>query len=248
MASENSKNFWNGFVAGIPIGLGYFAVAFALGIVAKNAGLNALQGFIASFFNVASAGEKALFDGIAKLDSYLIVAGLTLIINARYLLMSCSLSQKFDQNTGFIHRLLIGFAVTDELFGLAISQPGKIKPVFNYGAIIISVFLWSLGTALGVELGNILPQRVVSALSVALYGMFIAIIIPPARQDWLIRIAVLVSFASSWGFSAAPYLKDISTGTKTIILTIIIASACALIKPVKDDEVSTDSTTGEVQE
>lgn len=236
MASDTSKNFWSGFAAGIPIGLGYFAVAFALGIVAKNAGLNALQGFIASFFNVASAGEKALFDTIAKLDTYLILAGLTIVINARYLLMSCSLSQKFDENTGLVHRLLIGFAVTDELFGLAISRPGKIKPAFNYGAIIISVFLWSLGTALGIKLGNILPPNIVSALSVALYGMFIAIIIPPAKKDWIIRIAVIVSFAASWGFSVAPFFKEISVGTKTIILTVVIASACAVIKPVNDEE------------
>ncbi len=247
MASDTSKNFWSGFAAGIPIGLGYFAVAFALGIVAKNAGLNPVQGFIASFFNVASAGEKALFDTIAKMDTYLILAGLTVVINARYLLMSCSLSQKFDSKTGFLHRLLIGFAVTDELFGLAISRPGKIKPAFNYGAIIISVFLWSSGTALGVMAGEGLPQNIVSALSVALYGMFIAIIIPPARTDWVIRIAVLISFAASWGFSVTPYLKDISGGTKTIILTIIIASACAIIKPVEDEEVPSESDEAKIK-
>ncbi|MBQ0050469.1 MAG: AzlC family ABC transporter permease [Treponema sp.] len=233
--TNNGKLFWNGLAAGIPIGLGYFAVSFSLGIVAKHAGLTPLQGFIASFFNLASAGEYALFTSIQQMATCFEIAIITLVVNARYLLMSCALSQKFDAKTPFFHRFFIGFAVTDELFGLAISRPGKIKPAYNYGAIIIATLLWSLGTSLGIVAGNILPERVVSALSVALYGMFIAIIVPPARKDLVIRIAVLVSFVASWICSVAPVISGLSSGTRTIILTVAISAVCAIIKPVKEE-------------
>lgn len=227
--------FFEGVRDGIPIGLGYFAVAFSLGIVAQNAGLNAVQGFIASFFNVASAGEYALFTSIQAGVTYAEVAIITLVVNARYLLMSCALSQKFDPNTSFIHRFFVGFGITDEIFGITISRPGYINPLYNYGAIAISVPLWSLGTSLGIIAGNFLPARIVSALSVALYGMFIAIIIPPAKKNLIIAIAVIVSFISSYICGIIPVIKDLSGGTRTIILTVIISSIVAIIKPVEEE-------------
>lgn len=231
----NAKIFFEGFVAGIPIGLGYFAVSFSLGIIAKRANLTPLQGFIASFFNLASAGEYALFTSIEQAVSYFEVALITLVVNARYLLMSCALSQKFGEKTSFIHRLLIGFAITDEIFGVTIARPGKIKPAYNYGVMSIAILLWSLGTAFGVIAGNALPARAVSALSVALYGMFIAIIIPPAKKDLAVRIIVPVSFALSFLFSVLPLVKSLSSGTRTIILTILISSVAAILKPVKEE-------------
>lgn len=226
------KAFFEGVRDGLPIGLGYFAVAFSLGIVARNAGLNATQGFIASFLNVASAGEYALFTSIQTGATYLEIALITFIVNARYMLMSCALSQKFEENTPLLPRLLVGFGVTDEIFGITIARPGKINPVYNYGAIAISVPLWSIGTSLGIIAGNFLPVRVVSALSVALYGMFIAIIVPPAKQNVTIRIAVLVSFLASYLCSVLPVVKTMASGTRTIILTVVISTIVALIKPV----------------
>ena len=160
-----SSSVSSGFFAGIPIGLGYFAVAFSLGIVAKNAGLSPLQGFIASFFNLASAGEYALFTSIQSKVSYFEVALITRVVNARYLLMSCALSQRFDQNSSMVHRFLVGFGVTDELFALAISRSGKLNPFFSYGAFLVAIPLWSLGTYFGIIAGNHLPPRIVSALS-----------------------------------------------------------------------------------
>lgn len=228
--------FLEGVRDGLPIGLGYFAVAFSLGIVAQTAGLTAVQGFIASFFNVASAGEYALFTSIQAGVSYVEVAVITLVVNARYLLMSCALSQKFSPDTKMIHRFGVGFGVTDEIFGITIGRGGYINPVYNYGAIAISVPLWSLGTALGIMAGNLLPVRIVSALSVALYGMFIAIIIPPAKKDIVIAIAVAVSFVLSYFCGILPYIKELSGGNRTIILTVLISSVVALIKPVKDDD------------
>lgn len=228
--------FLEGLRDGLPIGLGYFAVAFSLGIVARNAGLNAVQGFWASFFNVASAGEYALFTSIAAKATYIEIAIITLVVNARYLLMSCALSQRFDENTPMIHRFLVGFGVTDEIFGITIGREGKINPLYNYGAIAIAVPLWSIGTSLGIMAGNFLPANVVSALSVALYGMFLAIIVPPAKKNIVIAIAVIVSFVASYCFNVLPYIKTLSSGTRTIIITVVISSALALIKPVVDSD------------
>jgi len=233
---SNKNVFLAGFRDGIPIGLGYFAVSFSLGIVAQNAGLNAIQGFFASFFCVASAGEYALFTSIQTAATFIEIAIITLVVNARYLLMSCSLSQRFDENTGLIHRLLVGFGVTDEIFGISINQPGKLNPFYNYGAIAIAVPLWSLGTSLGIIAGNELPVRVVSALSVALYGMFIAIIVPPAKKNITVAIAVIVSFALSFACTVLPVVSKLSGGTRTIILTVVISAIAAIIKPIKEEE------------
>lgn len=235
MKKDNAKVFFEGVRDGLPIGLGYFAVAFSLGIIAQNAGLNAWQGFLASWLNVASAGEYALFTSIQAGVTYLEVAYVAFIINARYLLMSCALSQRFDQNTPLIHRFLVGYGVTDEIFGISIARKGFLNPAYNYGALSISVPLWSLGTALGILAGNILPVRIVSALSVALYGMFIAIIVPPSKKNLTILVAVIISFALSYAFSRLPFLKTLSGGNRTIILTVVISSVVAIIKPVDDE-------------
>lgn len=232
----NKKVFLEGIRDGLPIGLGYFAVAFSLGIVAQNANLNAVQGFIASFFNIASAGEYALFTSIQNKESYLSIALMTLIINGRYLLMSCALSQKFNPETKFFHRFFVGFGITDEIFGISINQKGFLNPIYNYGALLICVPLWSLGTALGILAGNFLPANIVSALSVALYGMFIAIIIPPCKTNKVVLIAVICSFICSFACSILPYIKKLSFGNRTIILTIIISAIFAIIKPVKEEE------------
>ena len=232
-----NKVFFEGMRDGLPIGLGYFAVAFSLGIVARNAGLTPIQGFIASFFNVASAGEYALFTSMQAAASYLEIAIITLVVNARYLLMSTALTQRFDPKTPLIHRFFIGFGVTDEIFGITIARPGFINPIYNYGALLVAVPLWSLGTSLGIIAGNFLPARVVSALSVALYGMFLAIIVPPAKKNIVIMIAVLISFALSFAFTKLPIVSNLSGGTRTIILTVVIASVVALIKPIPETSV-----------
>lgn len=177
------KVFCEGMRDGVPIALGYFAVSFSLGIAARNAGLTPIQGFFASLFNNASAGEYAAFSLIAAGATYLEVAIITLIANARYLLMSCALAQKFAPGTPFFHRLIIGYDVTDELFGITIARPGYLNPFYTYGAIALAAPAWAMGTALGIIAGNLLPVRVVSALSVALYGMFLAIIIPPRPEE-----------------------------------------------------------------
>lgn len=228
--------FKEGFKDGIPIGLGYFAVSFSLGIVAANAGLSVIQGFIASLFTAASAGEYAGFVVIASNAAYMQMVIMSVVASLRYLLMSTVLSQKCDEDLSIIHRLLLSFYITDELFGITIARKGKLNPYYTYGAIIPAISLWSIGTALGVYAGNILPLRVVSALSVALYGMFIAIIIPPCKKDKYVLIGVIVSFLLSYLCSYYMPIKDLSSGTRTIILTIIISIALAILAPRKEED------------
>ena len=237
MSKQETKTVYlEGLRDGFPIGLGYFAVSFSLGIAARNAGLNAFQGLIASLLCNASAGEYALFTLIGAGGTYLEIALVTLIANARYLLMSCALSQRISPEMKDYHRYLFGGIITDEFFGINIARPGYLEPVYYYGAISIATPLWAIGTALGIVMGNLLPGRVVSALSVALYGMVLAIIIPPAKKDRVVAVSVVLSFVLSGLFSRVPALSVISAGNRTIALTLLIAGGAALLFPVKEKE------------
>lgn len=231
-ASPRTASFRQGLHDGIPIGLGYFAVSFSLGIICRNAGLTVFQGFLASLLNNTSAGEFAAITLIGENASYMEIALVTLIANARYMLMSCALSQRLSEGEGFIHRLGIAFAVTDELFGIAIARSGKLSPWYYYGAMAVAIPGWSLGTACGIIAGGALPERLVSALSVALFGMFLAVIIPPARQSRIILTVVLASFAASFIANYWQPLAELSGGTRTIILTVVIAAIAAWLRPV----------------
>ena len=235
--NRNKNAFTNGIRDGIPIALGYFAVAFSLGIVAKKAGLNPFQGFLSSFLNHASAGEYAEFTVIMANAPYIEMAFVILITNIRYLLMSCALSQRFDPDTLNAHRLLVGFGITDEIFGISIGRTGALNPYYNYGAMAIALPSWSLGTALGIVAGNILPASAVSALSVALYGMFIAIFMPAARDDRKLLPVIFISMALSTLIQTMPLFDFISSGMKIIILTLIISMGAALLMPVPEEDV-----------
>lgn len=231
MTTENKICFRHGMRDGSPIALGYFAVAFTLGIAARNAGLSALQALVASALNNASAGEYAGFALIAAGSTYWETAIMTLVVNARYLLMSCALSQKLKPDTPLRHRILIAYDVTDEIFGICVAQPGHLNPWYAYGAIVVAIPGWALGTYFGVIMGNVLPTRMVSALSVGLYGMFLAIIIPPARKNRVIAGVVAAGFAASYLANRLTLLDGLSTGMKTIILTIALALLAAVLFP-----------------
>jgi len=221
---------------GMPIALGYFAVAFTLGITAKNAGFTALQAAISSILNHASAGEYAVISMVVACASYWEMAVMSLVANARYLLMSCALSQKLDADTSILHRVLVSFTITDEIFGIISAYPGKLNPLYPYAAATVAIFGWAAGSFLGVVVGNILPLRLVSALSVGLYGMFIAVIIPPARKERVVLALVLISFAASLFCSRWAALAAVSAGIRTIFLTVIIALGAAILFPVRDEE------------
>ena len=164
------------------------------------------------------------------------VAVMTLVANARYLLMSCALSQKFHPKTSCIHRFLVGFGITDEIFGITIGRSGSLNPYYNYGAMMIALPSWSVGTAIGIVAGNILPASIVSALSVALYGMFIAIIVPASKADRIVRGVVAVSFLISFAVSKISLFDAMSDSMKISLLTVVIAGAAAYLFPAKSEE------------
>ena len=233
--TENRRWYGKGIRDGIPIALGYFAVAFTLGIAAKKAGFTPLQAFVSSFTTNASAGQYA---GIALIQAgagLFEIAVMEAVANARYLLMSASLSQKFSPDTPFIHRLLVGYDVTDEIFGISVTVPGYLNPFYSYGAMTMALPGWALGAMLGVLFGTILPPRVVSALGVGVYGMFIAIIVPPARRSRVIAGVVLVSAAVSFALDRIALFAALSAGMRTILMTVLLSAAAALLFPVKTD-------------
>ena len=228
--------FVRGMRAGIPICLGYFAVSIALGIAARSAGIIAPQAALTSLLINASAGEYAGFALIAVNATYLEVTLMEAVANARYLLMSASLSQKLDRSTKWWERLLLGFTVTDEIFGVSVSLPERLSPYFTYGAFVVATFGWTGGTFVGAVLGDILPPMLLSALSVSLYGMFISVFVPEARKNRIVAGLVAVSFALSYAFEKLPYVREISGGIRVIILTVAISLAAALIFPIKEDD------------
>ena len=235
---DKKSVFFEGLKAGIPIGLGYFAVSFSLGITARNAGVTPLQSLIISLLCNASAGEYAGFTVISAAATYIEMALMIFIANARYILMSCALSQKLSPNLKLGHKLLIGFDLTDELFAISVTRPGFLEPFYFYGAAVVAIPCWAGGTALGTFTGEIIPEMIVNALSVALYGMFLVVIIPPAKKNKIIAMLIAVCFALSYAFNKISVFSGISSGTKIIILTVIISVAAALLFPVKDEEVS----------
>ena len=225
-----------GMRAGVPISLGYFAVAISLGIAARNAGFTALQATLTSFLINASAGEYIGFTLIASGAGYLEVMIMEAVANARYLLMSCALSQKLPPKTSTFKRLLLGYCITDEVFGASIAVEGNCDPIFTYGAMMIAVPGWSLGTLCGVLLGSVLPAGLLAALGVSLYGMFISVFIPEAKRNKIVAALILISFATSFAFMKIPLFDGISSGIKIIILTVVISLVAAIFFPVKEDE------------
>ena len=235
MKQQNDKtSFLEGLRDGVPIGLGYFAVAFTLGITAGKAGMNALQSSLMSALMLASAGEFAAISMIGSGAGFMEMIITTVVINMRYLLMSSALSQKVQQNRPFFHRIFMSYAVTDEIFGISMAVPGKLNPFYQYGAACVAAPGWVLGTFLGTVVGMILSAPVMSAMSVAIYGMFLAVVIPPARKDKIIAAVVVVSMAVSFLFQSIPGLKNISSGFQIILLTVLISAAAAVLFPVKE--------------
>lgn len=238
------SDFRDGMRDGIPICLGYLAVSFAFGIQASEAGLSVLQAVTMSLMNVTSAGQFSSLELIAHQATLAEMALLQLVVNMRYLLMSCALTQKLDPAVSTGNRLAIAYGVTDEIFGVSVLHKGELHPAFSYGLILTSVSGWALGTFLGAAAGQIMPQRLISCLGLAIYGMFLAIIIPPAREKKSVLMVVITAMLLSAVFTWAPMLKAISSGFRIIIVTIAVAAAAALLAPVAEQvqqEVQTDA-------
>ena len=233
----HQHNYIRGMRQGIPVGLGYFVVSFTIGIAARKADLTAVQAAVMSFTNNTSAGQFASFALIVSGAPYLEMAISQAVINLRYCLMSCALSQKLDKELPFYHRLFVAFGVTDEIFGLSISQKGKLDPWYTYGVMSVAIPGWSLGTLAGVLSTGVLPQTFLNAMNMALYGMFIAIFMPAAREDKKLLPIIAAAMALSALVHMAPLFDFISSGMKIIVLTLAISGAAAVLMPVPEEEV-----------
>lgn len=228
--------FQNGIKDGLPIGLGYFPVAFAFGVQASILGVPILISLLISMTNLTSAGQLAGLTIVASLGSFLEIILTQLVINSRYFLMSTMLSQKTDGSFNFKHRLMTSAFITDEIFAIAVSKPNNINRNYFYGLALLPYLGWALGTLFGATAGTLLPESVVLSLGIALYAMFIAIIIPPSTKNLGVLFAVILSAGVSCLFYYLPLLKKVSSGFAIIISAILSASIIAYFFPVKKEK------------
>jgi predicted branched-subunit amino acid permease len=232
---NKSESFKKGIRDGIPIALGYLAVSFTFGMMAAAGGLKVWQAALISVTNVTSAGQFAGLEIIFAAGSYLEMVLTQIVINLRYSLMSFSMSQKLNREEPIAYRYLVAFGMTDEIFGISAAIPGKVSAFYNYGAMSVAIPGWIVGTVLGAISGKILPDMIVSALSIAIYGMFLAIIIPPAKKNHSVLVVVVSAMIISTIFAYVPLLNKVSSGFVIIISTIITAGAAALLSPIQEE-------------
>lgn len=241
------KPFRLGLTHGIPIGLGYLSVSFAFGIQAAGLGLNTLQATLISLTNLTSAGQLAGLPILAANGSLLEAALTQFIINLRYSLMSLSLTQRLDKSWTTLNRVLLSYGNTDEIFAVASGQPGKISTSYWRGLMLLPVLGWTTGTFLGAVAGQILPEFVQNALGIAIYGMFMAIILPPFRKEKPVRAVVLLAVAMSLCFRFIPLLSQVSGGFVIIICAVTASAVGAMLFPVRETEDSQTQTEKEVE-
>lgn len=228
------SEFTKGMAAGIPIGLGYLSVSFGFGIMAAGAGLSVFEAFMISLTNLTSAGQAQGVSVIAAGGTLLEMALVQLIINIRYALMAISLSQKLDESFTFPKRLIAAYGITDEIFAVCSTVKGTLKAKYMYGVTLVSTVGWVLGTFLGAAAGEILPDSVTAALGIVLYGMFLAIIVPPSRKEKSILMVVIISAVLS---CVCRYLVPGLSGGFAVIMCALVGSAAgALFFPRKEDD------------
>lgn len=231
-------DFRKGLYHGLPIALGYLSVSFGFGIMAVKAGLSILAATSISVTNLTSAGQATGVGIIAAGGTLLEMALTQLIINLRYSLMSLSLSQKLSPKFTLPHRLMASYGITDEIFAVASAQPVPLTPAYMYGMILIAFLGWTTGTILGASAGELLPESVTNAMGIVLYGMFLAIIIPPSRKHksvlFTVVLAALISILFKYVF------KSVSSGFAIIISALVASALGALLFPVKDGEEEAD--------
>ena len=231
----NSSSFTRGFKDGVPIGLGYLSVAFTFGIMAVRGGLSIAQAALISRTNVTSAGQLAGLELMIASAPLFEMALTQLVINLRYALMSLSLSQKMDSSMTVPRRMIFAFCNTDEVFAVASGQPGAVGRAYLTGLTVAPYFGWALGTLLGAAAGSLLPELILNALGVAIYGMFIAIIIPPARKSRSVRAAVILAALLACVMRYTPCLKNISGGFAVILCAVPVSAFCAKMFPIREE-------------
>lgn len=231
----NRKEYALGVRDSLPVGVGYFAVSFGFGVAAVQT-VSVVQATLMSLTNVTSAGQFAAIGVIAAASSLWVLLLSQLVINSRYALMSLALSQRLGPKFGLLQRLIIAFYNTDEIFALAMQRPVPPTIPYMYGLGLTPILGWTGGTLLGALAGDILPPSVSTALGVALYGMFVAIVVPQTVESKSKRIAALLAAVLSCLFTWVPWLKAVDSGLAIVICTVIAAAVCAALFPVDDRE------------
>ena len=233
---------WNeyrvGLSRGLPVGMGYFSVSFGFGAMAVSQGLKVLDATLISVSNLTSAGQFAGLTVIVAAATLWEMILTQLIINSRYALMSLALSQRMGQRIGILPRLVIAFFNTDEIFALAMSRIEPLTIPFMLGLGTLPIVGWTMGTLCGALAGSILPASIQAALGVMLYGMFVAIVVPPAKAEKPVLITVILALVLSTAFTLIPMLKQVSAGIAIVICTVAAAAVCAWLFPIPDEEVS----------
>ena len=232
------NEFWAGMRAGMPVCVGYFSVSFGFGAMAIAQGLTIWQAILISASNLTSAGQFAGLTVIAAGATIIEMILTQLVINSRYALMSLALGQRFGQRVGTGKRLIAAFFNTDEVFALGMGRGKDITAAFFVGAGTVAALGWTAGTAMGAVAGTLLPESVRMALGVMLYGMFIAIVVPQAKEDKPILASALLALVFSCLFTWVPGLKEVSGGLAIVICTVLAAALCAVFFPVEDEEVA----------
>lgn len=237
MQENQALTFKKGLKDGLPICLGYISVAFAFGMMATQGGLPVWVALLISMSNLTSAGQFAGTALILSGGLYIEIAVTTFVINIRYLLMSLSLSQKIDEAMTTLQRWILSFGVTDEIFAVAMQQQGSVNARYFSGLIVTPYIGWTVGTLLGGTATNLLPMGVRTALGIAIYGMFLAIIIPPAKKLLPVAKVILIAAVLSCIFKWVPGLSRLSSGWVIIVCAVIASAYAALRYPVDDAEV-----------
>ncbi len=233
----NKQEFKEGIRDGLPICLGYISVSMAFGLTAVKAGMPIWSAVLISLTNLTSAGQFAGTNLLIAHSSYIELMITTFIINIRYFLMSLSISQKVDRDFGTEERLIASFGVTDEVFAVSMQRRKEISFSYMLGLIGTPILGWTCGTLIGAVATSLLPAVLTDAMGIALYGMFIAIIVPPAREHKSVLVAVLLAIAASYAFTYLPILSAISGGWSVIIITVVVSAIAAWLFPVPEEDV-----------
>ena len=238
MAEVRYQNsYLSGLKKGIPIALGYLSVSFGFGISVVSRGLEAVWAVIISMTNLTSAGQLAGVGVILSQGPIIEMVLTQLVINLRYSLMGIALTQKLGTYS-LRHRILSAFGITDEIFAVAINEGGELGPRFMYGLITLPYLGWTAGTLIGVLAGDILPLSVSDALGIAIYSMFVAIVVPEARDDKGVMWAVVIACSLSCALYYIPFFSFISTGFSIIICAVVASVIMAVVKPIESEEES----------
>jgi len=234
----NLSAYRTGVKRGLPVGIGYFSVSFGFGAMAANQGLKALDATLISLTNLTSAGQFAGLTLIVAAAGLWEMVLTQLVINSRYALMSLALSQRMGKDIGLLPRFFIAFFNTDEIFALAMAEPGHLSTPFMLGLGTTPIIGWTGGTLCGALAGSVLPVNIRAGLGVMLYGMFVAIVIPPARKERPVLYTMLAALTLSCLFTWLPGLREVSAGLSIVFCTVGAAALCAWLFPIPEEEVA----------